>query len=98
MKMKAAFIAYNQAHVEEVDDILTQLSIRGFTRWNDVQGRGTKDGEPHLGTHAWPSKNMATMCVVHENIAPILKKRIQALDREAPEQGIRVFFWDVVDV
>ena len=56
MKMKAAFIAYNQAHVEDVDDILSQLSIRGFTRWTDIQGRGSDDGEPHLGTHAWPSK------------------------------------------
>ena len=42
--MKAAFIAYNQAHVEEVEAILHQLSIRGFTRWQDIQGRGTKSG------------------------------------------------------
>ena len=96
--MKAAFITYNQALVEDVEDILSQLSIRGFTRWQDVQGRGTINGEPHLGSHAWPSKNMATLCFVEENIAPILKKRIQALDREAPDQGLRIFFWDVVDV
>ncbi len=96
--MKAAFIAYNQAHVEEVSAILHQLSIRGFTRWEDVQGRGSKKGEPHLGTHAWPAKNMATLCVVDDYIAPILKKRIQALDNDAPEQGLRVFFWDVIDV
>ena len=96
--MKAAFIAYNQAHVEEVEAILHQLSIRGFTRWQDIQGRGTKSGEPHLGTHAWPAKNMATLCVVDDYIAPILKKRIQALDRQMPEQGVRVFFWEVIDV
>jgi nitrogen regulatory protein PII len=96
--MKAAFIAYNQAFVEEVEDVLRQLSIRGFTRWQDIQGRGSKTGEPHLGTHAWPSKNMATLCVVDDYIAPILKKMIQALDHSAPNQGLRVFFWDVVDV
>ncbi len=96
--MKAAFIAYNQAFVDEVAQILHQLSIRGYTKWEDVKGRGTKTGEPHLGSHAWPSKNMATLCVVDDNIAPILKKRIQALDNDAPEQGLRVFFWDIIDV
>ncbi|MDR0971079.1 MAG: hypothetical protein LBM25_01680 [Bacteroidales bacterium] len=96
--MKAAFIAYNQAHIENIEDILTQLSIRGFTRWQEVQGRGSKDGEPHLGSHAWPSKNMATLCIVEDNIAPILKKRIQGLDNDAPEQGLRIFFWDIIDV
>ena len=96
--MKAAFIAYNQAFVEEVEQILHQLNVRGYTKWEDVKGRGTKNGEPHLGSHAWPSKNMATLCVVDDNIAPILNKRIQALDNSAPEQGLRVFFWDIIDV
>lgn len=96
--MKAAFITYNQSHVESVEEILNQLSIRGFTRWTDVQGRGTKKGEPHLGTHAWPSKNMATLCIIDDNIAPILKKRIQALDHESPDPGLRIFFWESIDV
>lgn len=96
--MKAAFIAYNQAFVEEVNSILHKLSLRGYTRWDEVKGVGTKTGEPHLGSHAWPSKNMATLCILDDNIAPILKKRIQGLDHSAPEQGIRVFFWEVIDV
>lgn len=96
--MKAAFIAYNQAFVEEVEMILHQLSLRGYTKWEDVKGVGSKTGEPHLGSHAWPSKNMATLCIVDDYIAPILKNRIQGLDHSAPEQGLRIFFWDVVDV
>ncbi len=96
--MKAAFLVYNQAFVDEVEQLLHQLSIRGYTKWDEVKGRGTKTGEPHLGSHAWPSKNMATLCVVEDNIAPVLKKRIDALDNKAPEQGLRVFFWDTIDV
>lgn len=96
--MKAAFITYNQAFIEEIAAILHELSIRGYTRWDDIKGVGTYTGEPHLGSHAWPSKNMALICVVEDNIAAILKKRIQALDYSAPEQGLRIFFWDVVDV
>ena len=60
--MKAAFIAYNQAFVDEVAQILHQLSIRGYTKWEDVKGRGTKTGEPHLGSHAWPSKYGNVVC------------------------------------
>jgi hypothetical protein len=41
---------------------------------------------------------MATLCIVDDNIAPILKKRIQALDNSAPEQGLRIFFWEAIDV
>ena len=96
--MKAAFITYNQSHIEDVEEILHQLSLRGFTRWPEVQGQGSKDGEPHLGTHAWPSMNMATLCIVDDYIAPILKKMIQALDRQTPKQGLRIFFWETIDV
>lgn len=96
--MKAAFIVYNQAFTEEIKQILHELSLRGYTRWDDVKGVGTKTGEPHLGTHAWPSKNMATLCILDDYIAPILKKRIQVLDNSAPEQGLRIFFWNIIDV
>ncbi|MDR1726214.1 MAG: hypothetical protein LBR17_07230, partial [Bacteroidales bacterium] len=96
--MKAAFITYNQAHIENVERVLNQLAIRGFTRWTDVQGRGSKDGEPHLGSHAWPAKNMATLCIIEDSTASLLKKMLRGVDSAAPAQGLRVFFWDIVDV
>ena len=48
--MKAVFIVYNQANTERVEYILDALNIRGFTYWENVQGRGTKNGEPRRGT------------------------------------------------
>ena len=47
--MKALFIAFDQAHYEDVYNVLTHNNCRGFTYWQDVQGRGTKSGEPHYG-------------------------------------------------
>ena len=55
-------------------EILDNCSVRGFTKWVDVQGRGTERGEPHYGSHAWPSKNMAIMAVVEEELLPKLVK------------------------
>ncbi len=52
--MKAIMIIYNQAHTERVEYLLDKLGVRGYSLWENVQGRGTSTGVPHLGTHAWP--------------------------------------------
>ena len=50
--MKAVFIPFNQAYRERLIVMLDKMNIRGFTLWENVQGRGTKTGEPHYGSHA----------------------------------------------
>ena len=52
--MKAVFIVFNQANTERVEYMLDQLAIRGFSFFEQVQGRGSVDGSPHRGTHTWP--------------------------------------------
>ena len=51
--MKAVMIIYNQAHSSVVMEILDKCSVRGFTKWVEVQGRGSFSGEPNYGTHDW---------------------------------------------
>ena len=53
--MKAIFIAFDEAYYDRIVDKLHLLNCRGFTGWREVQGRGSKNGEPHYATHAWPS-------------------------------------------
>ena len=55
--MKAVFLSYNQALTDRVNAILDEQGIRGFTRWALTEGRGSVDGEPHYGTHAWPLRS-----------------------------------------
>ena len=62
--MKAIFIAYDQAHHENIITLLEKSNCRGFTAFAEVQGRGSKSGEPHYGTHAWPSLAQAMMAFV----------------------------------
>ncbi len=92
--MKAVMIIYNQAHASTVVEILDALSIRGFTRWTDIQGRGSYRGEPHYGTHAWPSKNMAILAMIEEERLPALIDKLKSSDESAPEQGLRAFVWE----
>ena len=51
--MKAVFVSYNQALTDPMQEILDDLGVRGFTKWELTMGRGSFDGEPHYGTHAW---------------------------------------------
>lgn len=93
--MKAIFIAYDQAHHELIIDALTRLNCRGFTGFGNVQGRGSKDGEPHYGTHAWPSLAQAILTMVEDRqVEPVLK-RLRELDDAKPKLGLRAFVWDI---
>ena len=53
--MKSVFVSYNQAFHEEILDILNKTGLRGYTSWEQVQGKGSHTGDPHIGDHAWPT-------------------------------------------
>ena len=44
--MKAIFVSFNQAYYEMILNVMDRNNIRGFTYWFEVQGRGSKSGEP----------------------------------------------------
>ena len=93
--MKSIMIVYNQVMSEELLDLVDELDVRGFTRWRDVQGRGTKCGDPHMGTHTWPALNGAMLCVVEDERVDTILEALRALDREAERRGLRAFVWNV---
>lgn len=94
--MKAIMIIYNQAHTEKIEYVLDRLGIRGYTLWENVQGRGTSTGVPHLGTHAWPEINKSVLTVVEDDMVDILLDKIKKIDAVNDEVGIRAFVWDVL--
>lgn len=93
--MKAVFIAFNQAHTEKVEYMLDQLGIRGFTWWNDVQGRGSFTGEPRMGTHTWPEMNSAVLTIVPEDLVNNLLENVKRMDEVNKEVGVRAFVWEI---
>lgn len=93
--MKAVLITFDQAHTERILDTLDRLGCRGFTQWTQVTGRGSVDGEPHYGSHAWPSMASAIITMVPDHrVAPLLE-RLRAFDSERPRLGLRAFTWSV---
>jgi len=93
--MKAVFIPFNQAYRERLIVMLDKMNIRGFTLWESVQGRGTKTGEPHYGSHAWPTLNSSILTVIPDEKVDDLLEKIHAMDVETEKQGIHAFVWDI---
>ena len=93
--MKAIFIAYNQAYGSEIVELLDDFGQRGFTQWQDIQGRGGIDGEPHYGDHAWPTQNFAILTIVSDEKAEALMEALRVKDETYPNLGLRAFSWNI---
>jgi len=93
--MKAVFIVYNQAHNEKIQYILEKLGIRGYSEWNDMKGRGSREGVPHLGTHTWPEINSATLTMIDDDKADSLLDAVKKMDELNTDVGARAFVWDI---
>ncbi len=93
--MKAVFLSCNQSMYDAVIDIMNEMSIKGFTGWEELIGRGTNDGEPHLGNHAWPTMNSALISVMEDDKATEFMARLKQLDEDNSKQGLRAFAWEI---
>lgn len=93
--MKAVFISYNQALTERIMNILDNSKIRGFTKWELTEGRGSIDGEPHYGSHAWPSMNSSILTIIEDKKVEGLLNELKKLDEETEMQGSRAFVWNI---
>jgi nitrogen regulatory protein PII len=94
--MKAIMIIYNQAHTEKIEYMLDKLGIKGYSLWENVQGRGTSTGVPHLGTHAWPEINKLVITIVDDELVDSILNTVKRIDAINDEVGIRAFVWDVL--
>ncbi len=93
--MKAILIIFNQADTERIEYMLDEMGIRGFTFIENVQGRGSVNGEPHRGTHTWPEMNSAVLTVVPNEVVDGVLSNVRKLDKRNEDVGIRAFVWTI---
>lgn len=96
--MKSVFITYDQAHSEGVIEALNSSLCRGYTLLPEVAGKGSRTGDPHLGSHAWPSMNEAVITICEDERVQPLLTRLRKLDMENPLLGLRAFVWNIEDM
>lgn len=92
--MKAIFVSFYQAFYDEVLAALEKNNVQGFTYWEEVKGKGSRDGEPHIGSHAWPTLNSALITFVPDQAVDGILRSLKELDESAPKQGLRAFVLD----
>ena len=95
--MKAIFVVYNQAYNQEIVEMLEGMGQRGYTVWQEIGGRGSVDGEPHLGNHAWPTQNHALLSVVEDALAPQIMQELRKTDTANKALGLRAYVLPVED-
>lgn len=93
--MKSVLIVFDQAFYERIISLLDRMNCRGFTYFDKVQGRGSKTGEPHFGSHAWPSMNSAILSIVDDEKVDPLLKELHAMDKKTEQLGLRAFVWNI---
>lgn len=93
--MKSVLITFDQAHYERIMSILDRLNCRGFSYLERLQGRGSKTGDPHFGSHAWPSMCSAIITVVDDAKVDPLLDALRKLDLQSEMLGLRAFVTNV---
>ena len=101
--MKAILITYNQAYYDEIAKVLNDNGTKGYTEWNEIKGHGSNTGEPHYGTHAWPTLNNAIISIVDDDkVDGILNQlhekilnQLHEKDLKTPDLGLRAFSWNI---
>ena len=93
--MKSVLITFDQAYYEQIISLLDRLNCRGFTYWDKVQGRGSKTGDPHYGSHAWPSMFSSILTVVEDVKVDPLLDALHKMDLATEQLGLRAFVWNI---
>ena len=60
-----------------------------------VLGRGSKTGEPHYGSHAWPSMCSAMMVMAPDEAVDRVLNYLHEQDMNTPKLGLRAFVWEI---
>jgi nitrogen regulatory protein PII len=95
--MKLVVIMYNEAINSEVESLLEQNGIVGFTKWTKVFGKGQASG-PHLGTHIWPKANNVIFAATEKETADKIIQGIRELRKRLAKEGVKAFMWEVEEV
>ncbi len=94
--MKSVFITFDQAFLRTYSGVVGPSELSWIQLLAAVAGaRLCKKGEPHYGSHAWPSMCSAIMTVVDDTKVEPLLDALHKMDKETEQLGLRAFVWNI---
>lgn len=94
--MKMLFLSYKESINDELMDILDELGIASFTKWDEVLSR-RESGHSRMGTHIWPGVNSALILAVEDDTAERLMARVRSFNETLKFEGITAMSWNLDD-
>ena len=92
--MKLLMVLVDSNHQEDVEKLLEDHQVPGFTSLPNVLGKGVSGRK--FGSRAFPGSNTLYFAAVDETICPTLCGELRALDdRGGPAEGLTAFMLDV---
>ncbi|MDY6853732.1 MAG: transcriptional regulator [Thermodesulfobacteriota bacterium] len=88
--MKMLFIIYDVEFDEDVMETLTTCSIKGYTKWDRVLGKGDKSN-PKLDDAVWPGYNCSVAVAVEDCIEDETIKALTGLSDRLGGKGFKAF-------
>lgn len=93
--MDMIMIVYNQVIDEEILELLEELGIDRYTKWQRVLGEG-EDSNPRLDTPVWPGANVVLGIAIKEKRKlQRLIKGLRELDAQVGDKGLFALRWPV---
>ena len=91
--MKLLMILVDSNHQAEVETLLEENQVPGFTELPNVLGKGVSGRK--FGSRAFPGSNTLLFAAVDGTICQTLCRELKALDERAgPDRGITAFMLD----
>lgn len=92
--MKSVFITFDQAFFERIMALLDRHNCRGFSYWQQVQGRGSKTGNRTMATMPGSMCSAIITIIDEAKVAPLLEA-LHRMDKETEQLGLRAFVWNI---
>ena len=95
--MKLIIICYNVAIHQEVMEVLKEIGVKSYTRFERAQGVGDLAG-PHLGTNVWPAVNSVMIIALENEKKDKLIEKIKELRKNLGKEGVKAFVLPVEEI
>lgn len=95
--MKLLLILVDSNHQEDVEQILEQHGVPGYSELPNVFGKGETGRK--LGSRAFPGSNTLYFTAIGDNTCETLCVALKELrDRAGKEEGLKAFMLDTMEV